>query len=179
ECKTRCAVTACPPAAVRGLSGAHVAAGSAVVRVVIHEGARPVAVEGARGAVVNARSGNTIDNLSRKRCGTRGAASSAVEDVSGQIRAIVAAACLPQGPAVVSAGPAVRIRLQVAADPLARRDRATGVAAARSGEATGVAVARLAGREALILLFGIAALAESFARIGPLRPRRFQPQRAQ
>src|SRR5262245_3381093 len=53
-CKTRCAVTAYPPAAVRGRSGANVSTCAAVVGIGSEQGAAPVAVDGARNTVVGA-----------------------------------------------------------------------------------------------------------------------------
>src|SRR5262249_45617596 len=82
-------------------------------------------------------------------------------------------------PAVVAAGPTVGVRLQVAAHPLAGRDRAAGVATARSGQSAGVAVAGLAGRQTLILLFLVCAFAKRLAGIDLARPRRFEAQRAE
>jgi hypothetical protein len=178
-CKTRCTVTAFPPAAKRRLSGAHVPAGSAVERIRIHRDARPVAVGKARGAGVDARSGNARDNDARNGRGTHVSASSAVEDVMGQIGARVAATGFPQRPAVVAAGPAVRVGLQIAAHPVASRDRATDVTAARSTDAAGVAPALLTGGEALRLLRLVVTVAKGFAGVLGVTPGSLQSQRAQ
>ena len=115
-------ISAFPLVAVRGRFDADVAAGAAVVGIRIQESACPVAIDRARRAVVDARSGNARDHFAGERRGARGAASSAVEDIVGQIRAKTAAAGLSVRPAVIAAGPAVRVGLQVAAHPLAGRD---------------------------------------------------------
>src|SRR4051812_26665210 len=99
--------------------------------------------------MVDALPGNARDSFVLSRRGTLGATAPAVEDVRGEIGAVTATAGLSVRPAVIAAGPAVRVRLEVAADPLAGCDRAAGVTAARSGETAGVAVARLAGRKTL------------------------------
>ena len=100
-------------------------------------------------------------------------AASAVGDVGGEIGAMTAATGLPQGVAVISAGPAVRVVQQVAAHPAASGGRAADVSSARSADAAGVAVARPAGRQALRLLLRRATFAESFARV--LRPAQAVP----
>src|SRR5262249_2134344 len=115
--------------------------------------------------------------LSRGR--TLGTTVPAIEDVRGQIGTIAATASFAVSLAIVATSPAVRVRLQVAADPLAGRDRATSVAATGSADAARVAVALLTSRQALRLLRLVAALAELGTRIGPLRPRRFRPQRTE
>ena len=76
-------------------------------------------------------------------------AASAVEDVGGEIGAMIAATGLPQGVAVISAGPAVRVVQQVAAHPAASGGRAADVISAGSADAAGVAVACPTGRQAL------------------------------
>jgi len=158
------------PVAIRLRNGANVPAGAAVVRIGTQKGAGPVAIDSARGAVVNARSGNARDNLAGRRRGTHGAASSAVEFVIVEIGAIIAATGLPNEVAVVAAGPAVRVRRQVAA----------GVVSAGSTDVAGVAIARPTGREALRLLRLRATLTEGFARVGAVSPDRgSQPQRGQ
>src|SRR5262249_36104115 len=149
--------------------------GTAVVGIGTQVGARAVnAVFSALDALIDAQSGDAGDRFVRTRRGTRGATVSAVENVRGEIGTIAAATGLTIDAAVVPAGPAVRVGLQIAADSLAGRDRAAGVAAARSGETAGVAVAFPAGVQTLALLFAIAALAEGFARIDIACPRRFQ-----
>jgi hypothetical protein len=97
----------------------------------------------------------------------------------GQIGAIIAAAGLSQRPAVVAAGPAVRVGFQIAAHPVASRDRTADVTAARSTQAAGVALALLAGGEALRLLRLVVTFAEGFAGILGVGPGGLQSQRAQ
>ena len=161
---------ACPLVTVRGRLGADVPAGAAVVRIGIQEGAFPVAVDSARGAAVNARSGNTCDNLAERRRGTHGAASSAVEFVIVEIGAVIAATGLANQVAVVAAGPTVRVRRQVAAV----------VVSAGSADVAGVAVAPPTGREALGLLRLRATLTEGSARVWAVSPGGgCQPQRGQ
>jgi hypothetical protein len=172
-------ITAFPPAAKRGQSGAHVPACSAVEWIRIHRDARPVAVGKARCAGVNARSGNARDDHARNRRGTHITASPAVQNVMGQIGAIMAATGLPHGPAVVAAGPAVRVGFQIAAHPVASRDRTTDVTAARSRHAAGVALALLAGGETFRLLRLVVTFAEGFAGVLGVSPGGWQSQRAQ
>ena len=158
------------PVAIRLRNGANVPAGAAVVGIRAQVCARPVAVDSARGAVVNAGSGNARDNPAERRRGTHAAASSAVEFVIVEISAIIAATGLPNEFAVVAAGPTVRVRRQVAA----------GVVSAGSADVAGVAIARPTGREALRLLRLRATLTEGSARVWSVSPDRgSQPQRGQ
>ena len=146
-------ISACPLVAVRGRSRADIAAGAAIVRIGIQEGARSVAVDGARNTVVSTKSADACDGLVGRRRATVSPATSTVVDVGVEIGAMTAAAAPAGGAAdVASAGPA---------------------------DAAGVAVARPTDLEALRLLRLIAAFTERCARVGPLRPRGVQPQRAQ
>ena len=138
-CEARGAGTAFPPVAVRGHCGADIAAGAAVGRVGFKKGARPVAVDSARRAVVLTESSDACDNLVGRRRGTLPAAASAVLDVVIETGAKAAATALAGGAAEVAAtGPT---------------------------DAAGVALAPPADVEALIVLFPIAAVAEVHTRI--------------
>jgi len=114
-----------------------------------------------------------------KGLGANCATASAIEEVVGQISAVIAAARLTVGAAVVSACPAIGVGLQITAISLAGGDRAAGVAAARSGQTARVAVALFACVQALVLLSGVAALAEGLTGIDPSGPGGFESEGAQ
>jgi len=151
--KTRGARTAFPRVTVRGRCRADVAARATVIGIGTQKRAGPVAVDSARDAAVNAKSGNARDNLIGRRRGTLPAAASAVVDVVVESGAMTAATRLARG--------------------------AANVAPAGSADAVGVAVAPLTGLETLRLLRLIAAFAEGFAGVGASGPGGFQPQGAQ
>src|SRR5262249_20905756 len=141
--------------------------------------AAPVALVGAIDTVVDALSGNAGDVFVRSRRGTNHPAAAAVENVVLEVGAVIAATGFSVSPAVVAAGTAIRVRLEIAADPLARGNRTAGVAATCPGQSAGVAVAGLAGRQTLILLFLVCAFAKRLAGIDLARPRGFEAQRAE
>src|SRR5262249_47017906 len=146
-------ISAGPLVAVRGCSATDVAASAAVVWIGIQQGAGPVAVDGARDAVVAAKSRNAGDGLVGTRRGTLLAAASPVVDVIVEI-----------GTMTATKGPT---------------GGAGHVGSARTAGAAGVAPARPADFETLRLLRLFAALTEGIAHVLPCRPRGFQPQRAE
>jgi hypothetical protein len=145
----RFAWAAFPSVAVRCRSATDIAAGTAVLGITIHWGAGAVAADGSSGAVVDTRAGDARDGFVGRRRGAHTSAASAVENVGGEVGAMTAATGLPQGVAVISAGPAVRVVQQVAAHPAASGGRAADVISAGPADAAGVAVARSTGRQAL------------------------------
>src|SRR5262249_21997233 len=115
---------------VRRFAAAGAPAGTAVVGIGSQIGTHSVSAVGSSlHATVDARSGHAGDILVETRRRTRRPATPAIENVILQISAVTAAAGLAIRPAVVAAGAAVGVRLEVAADPLARGDRTAGVAA--------------------------------------------------
>jgi hypothetical protein len=133
--RTRGAIVADPLAATRCCVGTDVAARTAVIRIGIQESARPVAVDSARGAVVNTKSRNARDNLVGRRRGTLPAAASTVEDIVIETGAMATATALARG----------------AAD----------IAATRSTDAAGVVIARPTDLETLSLLRLVVTFAEA------------------
>jgi hypothetical protein len=129
------------------------------------------------GARVNARAIEALANLVGSGVSTPSAALSAVVEVAGEIGAVVATTGLSKVAAVVAAGPAIRVRPQIAAHSIANRGRAANVTSTGSAQAARVAATGLAGREALIPLRLGTPIAKGFAGVlagspdGPQPPR--------
>jgi len=174
--RVRAILKAGPVEADRRRIRARIATRPTVLRIGSHVSTSPEAVDSAVDAVIDARSGNTRDVFIRAGRIAHRPTTSAIGDIVFQIGAVIAATHLAVDPAVVPTGSAVGVGLQIAAHPLAGRDRTAGVTAARPSQPAGVPVALFAGVQALALLLGIAAFSEGFARIDLALPGGFQPQ---
>ena len=109
-------------AAMRIGPGANIAASAAVVGIGIQDAALAVARHRAFNARIQTRAADALADFKETRVGAVEAATAAVVEVVFQIGAIISATCLSVNAAIVAAGAAVRVGLQVAAHSVASCD---------------------------------------------------------